>query len=182
VLPLLALEAFIQQSSLCYFQRLSSPLGTLVAVVNDQQILSLIFEEQWQQEQKKFPGCLSKKTELHQKLKMQLKEYFQGSRWEFDLPFQLHGTDFQKKVWKSLEKIPYGSVITYSQQAEQLKNPKAVRASARANGANPVCILIPCHRVVGKNGSLTGYAGGLKRKEYLLNLEQENILKKRSGK
>ncbi len=168
----------MKNSSACYFDTFSSPLGSMVAVADNENILALMFEDQWEHDQKNYPGSVPKKTALHQLLKKQLKEYFQGNRFEFDVPVQLHGTDFQKKVWKSLKKIPYGQVMTYSQQALQIKKPKAVRASARANGANPLCILFPCHRVVGKNGSLTGYAGGLHRKDFLLKLEQKNSEKR----
>ena len=165
-------------TSTTYFDLLPTPLGPMVAVADEKNILALMFEDQWDVDQKNYPGSVPKKTDLHQILKKQLKEYFQGHRFEFDVPVQLHGTDFQKKVWNSLKKIPYGQVMTYSQQAVQIQKPKALRASARANGANPVCILYPCHRVVGKDGSLTGYAGGLHRKDFLLKLEEKNSEKR----
>jgi len=101
----------------------------------------------------------------------QLKEYFSGGRKVFDLPLDLQGTDFQLKVWRELLKIPYGETITYKELANRLGNPKCIRAAAKANGANPVPIIVPCHRVIGSDGSLTGYAGGLEIKEKLLVFE-----------
>lgn len=101
----------------------------------------------------------------------QLDQYFKGERQSFDLNLDLLGTDFQKKVWESLMLIPYGERISYQQQADLLQKPKAVRAVAAANGCNPISIILPCHRVVGKNGHLTGYAGGLVRKHWLLEHE-----------
>lgn len=102
---------------------------------------------------------------------IQLNEYFSGSRKEFTIPYQFVGTSFQQKVWQSLSDIPYGQTRTYRQQAILLGDPKAIRAVASANGKNKLAIIVPCHRVIGSNQSLTGYAGGLARKQYLLNLE-----------
>ncbi|WP_250463654.1 methylated-DNA--[protein]-cysteine S-methyltransferase [Microbulbifer litoralis] len=101
----------------------------------------------------------------------QLAEYFAGERREFDLPLAPPGTDFQRRVWDALRQIPYGETRSYRQQAEALGNLKAIRAVARANGANPIAIVVPCHRVIGADGSLTGYAGGLEMKARLLTLE-----------
>lgn len=101
----------------------------------------------------------------------QLKQYFKGERKEFNLILSPNGTDFQKRVWKELQKIPYGKTVSYQQIANQLGNPKVIRAAASANGKNPIPIIIPCHRVIGSDGSLTGYAGGLHRKKLLLDLE-----------
>ena len=102
----------------------------------------------------------------------QLEEYFQGTRKSFNLNLNPQGTEFQKEVWRSLQKIPYGETITYLKQSEEFGDVKAIRAIAAANGKNPLWIVIPCHRVIGSNGSLTGYAGGLWRKRWLL--EHEN--------
>jgi AraC family transcriptional regulator of adaptative response/methylated-DNA-[protein]-cysteine methyltransferase len=104
-------------------------------------------------------------------LNRQIKEYFEGRRKEFDLPLVLKGTAFQEKVWRALLKIPYGKTRSYQKQAEMVGKPEAVRAVARANGDNRIAIVIPCHRVVGKDGRLRGYGGGLWRKRYLLDLE-----------
>lgn len=101
----------------------------------------------------------------------QLDEYFAGKRTEFDVPLLFVGTDFQKKVWNYLLGIPFGETISYGEMAAKIGMPKAVRAVANANGANSMSIFAPCHRVIGSDGSLTGYGGGVKTKEYLLSLE-----------
>jgi methylated-DNA-[protein]-cysteine S-methyltransferase len=101
----------------------------------------------------------------------QLEAYFAGQLEQFDLELAPRGTPFQLKVWKELERIPYGTTISYQELAERIGNPKAVRAVGTANGANPLPIVIPCHRVIGADGSLTGYGGGLDKKEALLTLE-----------
>ncbi|WP_147677074.1 methylated-DNA--[protein]-cysteine S-methyltransferase [Algibacter pacificus] len=102
---------------------------------------------------------------------MQLQEYFEGFRTQFNLKLNAQGTDFQKRVWEALEKIPYGKTTSYLALSKQLGDVKAIRAVANANGKNPLWIIVPCHRVIGSNGSLTGYAGGLSRKQWLLNHE-----------
>ena len=101
----------------------------------------------------------------------QLREYFAGERHEFDLPLDLVGTDFQVEVWTSLADIPYGETATYGEQATRIGRPTAVRAVGAANGRNPVSIVLPCHRVVGADGQLTGFAGGMDAKRFLLDLE-----------
>jgi methylated-DNA-[protein]-cysteine S-methyltransferase len=101
----------------------------------------------------------------------QLQEYFQGQRKAFNVPMTLVGTDFQKRVWGVLAQIPYGATLSYQALAEELGDPKAIRAAASANGANALSILYPCHRVLGSDGGLVGYAGGLKAKETLLRIE-----------
>ncbi|TDU43599.1 methylated-DNA-[protein]-cysteine S-methyltransferase [Gelidibacter sediminis] len=101
----------------------------------------------------------------------QLYEYFDGNRTQFNLNLNLEGTDFQKRVWVSLLSIPYGKTLSYLQLSQQLGDVKAIRAVANANGKNPLWIVVPCHRVIGSDGSLTGYAGGLSRKQWLLEHE-----------
>jgi methylated-DNA-[protein]-cysteine S-methyltransferase len=101
----------------------------------------------------------------------QLNEYFAGTRKVFELPIKQPGTDFQQLVWQQLEQIPYGATITYTHQANQMNNPLAIRAIASANGKNNLWVVVPCHRVIGSDGSLTGYAGGLWRKQWLLRHE-----------
>ncbi len=105
----------------------------------------------------------------------QLREYFAGSRTEFDLPLAMPGTAFQLRVWAALREIPYGETISYGELARRLDNPNASRAVGLANGRNPVSIIVPCHRVVGSTGRLTGYGGGLDRKAHLLDLERGNL-------
>lgn len=120
---------------------------------------------------------LSNSTKLHSDdpyllgVFTQLREYFSENRKSFDVPLDLEGTDFQKKVWNELQKIPYGNTISYKTLSEKLGDVKAIRAVGKANGQNPVAIIVPCHRVIGADGSLTGYACGLDIKEKLLQLE-----------
>ena len=102
----------------------------------------------------------------------QLDEYFSGNLQHFELPLNPQGTPFQRSAWKALLRIPYGETRSYLQQAQAIENPKAVRAIGNANSKNPISIIIPCHRVIGKNGTLTGYAGGIERKNKLLELER----------
>ena len=118
-------------------------------------------------------------TSLIQNAYQQLKEYFQGERQTFQLPFAPKGTPFQQKVWNTLQIIPYGKTWSYLQMAKAIGNPKACRAVGMANHRNPIGIIIPCHRVIGSNGDLVGYASGLDMKRYLLNLEKETLLKQK---
>lgn len=110
-------------------------------------------------------------TPLLAACKAQLDEYFAGNRRDFDLPLNPKGTDFQKRVWQALTEIPYGETRTYGQIAAAAGNPKAARAVGMANHNNPIAIIVPCHRVIGANGKLVGYAGGMEQKEFLLTLE-----------
>ncbi|OED36195.1 cysteine methyltransferase [Flavobacteriaceae bacterium (ex Bugula neritina AB1)] len=117
---------------------------------------------------------ITESTEVPHYLKTaieQLQEYFNGKRTEFDLVLNPLGTDFQKKVWDELLKVPFGKTATYLDIAKRLGDPKCIRAAATANGKNPLWIIVPCHRIIGSDGSLTGYAGGLWRKKWLLDLE-----------
>ncbi|MFA0196119.1 methylated-DNA--[protein]-cysteine S-methyltransferase [Vibrio artabrorum] len=113
--------------------------------------------------------------ELCLKVSRQLDEYFAGERKNFDLPLQRAGTDFQRKAWAALTTIPYGETISYGEQAKRMDTPKAVRAVGGANGKNPFSIVVPCHRVIGANGTLTGYTGGMNRKEWLLDFERSVV-------
>ena len=110
-------------------------------------------------------------TTLIKEAYQQLREYLKGERWEFNLPLKLLGTDFQKRVWKALCEIPYGETRSYKQIAEAIGNPKAVRAVGMANHRNPLLIVVPCHRVIGVDGKLVGYAAGIDKKAFLLQLE-----------
>lgn len=118
--------------------------------------------------------ALLQKTELLSMATIQLDEYFQGKRTVFSLPFKLTGTPFQLAVWKELQNIPYGQTTSYKEIAQKINKPKAYRAVGMANNKNPLPIIIPCHRVIGSNGKLIGYAGGLKLKNYLLELEKSH--------
>ena len=108
----------------------------------------------------------------------QLREYFAGTRHEFDLPLDLEGTEFQQRAWTALAKIPYGETRSYGEQARRLGVPRAARAVGAANGANPLPIVLPCHRLVGADGSLTGFGGGLETKRWLLEFEAANAATK----
>lgn len=118
--------------------------------------------------------ALLQTTELLSMATIQLDEYFQGKRTVFSLPFKLTGTPFQLAVWKELQNIPYGKTTSYKEIAQKINKPKAYRAVGMANNKNPLPIIIPCHRVISSNGKLIGYAGGLKLKNYLLELEQSH--------
>ena len=146
---------------------LESPLGPLKITGTDKGVESVGFIDE-------IPENMPTDSSLALAVK-QLKEYFEGSRKEFQIPLNPEGTSFQKKVWKLLETIPFGSTRSYQEMANALGDPKVIRAAASANGKNPIAIIIPCHRVIGSDGSLTGYAGGLHRKKWLL--EHENPVK-----
>lgn len=115
-------------------------------------------------------------TALLERTSRQLEEYFAGKRKQFDLPLSLRGTEFQRQVWAALRDIPYGETRSYGQIAQAVGRPKAVRAVGMANHRNPISIIVPCHRVVGADGSLTGYGGGLENKKFLLALERGGSL------
>ena len=117
-------------------------------------------------------GYTEMTSEIIEETRRQLDEYFRHERQAFDIPLLTAGTKFQKSVWNSLMEIPYGQTITYGELATRLGKPAAVRAVANANGANAISIIIPCHRVIGSNNTLTGYGGGLRAKKFLLELEQ----------
>lgn len=110
---------------------------------------------------------------LLERVAQELDEYFAGERMEFDVPLLLAGTEFQRKVWNALPEVKYGETATYRELAKSIGRPASVRAVANAVGANPISIFIPCHRIVGSNGTLTGYAGGLEAKSFLLQLEKQ---------
>ena len=154
-------------------KQLDSPIGRLRLVATDQGLSHLLFDQQVGE------GLESDGDEVeaddHPVLAAattQLAEYFAGRRQEFDIPLDLTGTEFQRAAWSALASVPFGETRSYRQQAEAIGRPKAVRAIGAANGRNPVPIVLPCHRIVGSDGSLTGYGGGLPIKEYLLNHEQ----------
>ncbi len=115
---------------------------------------------------------VEREDEVLEQTKKELEQYFKKQRIQFDVPLLMLGTEFQKSVWKALQQIPYAETFTYKKQAKMLGNEKAIRAVANANGANPISIIVPCHRVIGTNGSLTGFGGGLGLKQKLLELEK----------
>ena len=119
---------------------------------------------------------IEKDNEILKKIRTQIDEFLIGARKEFDIPIVTIGTDFQKKVWNALMDVKYGEIATYLDLAKKIGNPKAVRAVASANGANSISLIIPCHRIIGSDGKLVGYGGGLPTKKRLLKIERENSI------
>ena len=161
--------------------KIESPLGELIAGSTDEGICLLEFNDRKRAvtESGDLAKLLNQPVEEgeNQHLKIlrdQLNEYFSGSRKEFTVPLVTPGTDFQQRVWKELLEIPYGTTRSYQEQANALNRPYSVRAVANANGTNRISIVIPCHRVIGSDGRLTGYGGGLKRKQWLLDHEKKH--------
>lgn len=153
-----------------YFTIFTSPLGKITIQANQTQLLGLWFETHTT-----MPDALGERYDDHPVLfaaKEQLAEFFTGQRTQFELPLKTQGTDFQQRVWRALQDIPFGETWSYKQLAEHIGKPKAVRAVGAANGKNPISVIIPCHRVVANDGRLSGYAGGVERKRALLDLEK----------
>lgn len=144
-----------------------TPVGKMGIIEENDAITHLYFSDGSLPE-----GAELKETELIKKAKTQLQEYFSGRRKNFDLPLEPSGTAFQQAVWQALCSIPYGETRSYKDIASQIGNPKACRAVGMANNRNPIAIVVPCHRVIGANGKMVGYAGGLSVKEHLLQLER----------
>jgi methylated-DNA-[protein]-cysteine S-methyltransferase len=162
-----------------YQKTIQTPLGEMIACAVDKGICLLEFtdrkdvEKQFRSLSKALNAEIVAEEHIHFKqLEDELKEYFEGNREQFHIPLYTTGTEFQEKVWQLLREIPMGETRTYKQQSEFLGNPKAIRAVGTANGINKIAILIPCHRVIGSNGDLVGYAGGIWRKQKLLELEK----------
>ncbi len=155
-----------------YFcMKMKSPVGSLKLVADDQRLIAVLWEKD-SPERVKLPSLVSDPAHpILLEAKKQLNEYFAGERRSFQLPVRETGTEFQKKVLRALQRVPYGETRSYSQLADQIGSPRAVRAVGSANARNPLSIIYPCHRVVGKSGALTGFAGGLKNKRILLELE-----------
>jgi methylated-DNA-[protein]-cysteine S-methyltransferase len=165
------MEKFGGNEMTTYSTRFDSPVGTLLALAKNDAIVALhmvggkhvpVQNEAW---------IDSPKLAVFLQLRQELTEYFAGKRKSFDVKLAPDGTDFQRAAWIALTKIPFGQTRTYGEQAAAINKPKAVRAIGAANGRNPIGIVVPCHRVIGANGTLTGYAGGLHNKEFLLKLE-----------
>lgn len=150
-----------------YFSIYDTEIGKICLGEEGGYITSLCFKKDWDIDDSQL-----RETSLIKEAKKQLDEYLDGHRKVFDLPLKVSGTEFQQKVWHALEGIPYGEIRSYSEIAEIIGKPKASRAVGLANNRNPISIFIPCHRVIGKNGKLVGYGGGLHIKDFLLNLEK----------
>jgi len=159
-------RAFSFGDNMKIFKTFPSPVGNLSIAAEDDHITNIVFDTSVPN------ACKGDSPVLHTAIS-QLNEYFAGVRKSFDLPLKFSGTEFQKQVWHELSKIPYGETVSYKELAERVGNIKACRAVGMANNKNPIPIIIPCHRVIGANGKLTGYAGGLNVKKFLLDLENK---------
>ena len=153
------------------FKTMKSPVGELTLIADEKHLLAILWEKDRPNRVRAKATEKSRGNPVIHETQRQLTEYFCGERKKFDLPLKFMGTGFQQKVWRELQRIPYGKTLSYSDIAQKIGSPKSCRAVGAANGRNPVSIVCPCHRVIGKGGSLTGFAGGLETKKYLLELE-----------
>ena len=148
---------------------IASPLGELILVAEDGTLSGVDFAGHWTRPD---PATFGERSEHRlEQVEEQLAEYFAGERTSFELPTSVTGNAFQRQVWDLIDRIPYGQTTTYGELASELGNPTLARTVGQAVGHNPLSVIVPCHRVVGKDGKLTGYAGGLQRKRFLLDLE-----------
>ncbi len=152
---------------------IASPVGPLTLAATDAGLTHLLFARDAAEHPVRGGSAAAQRTVRD--ATQQLAEYFAGGRQDFDLPLAPHGTEFQRAVWQALGAIPYGTTCSYGDLARRLGKPAAVRAVGLANGANPISIIVPCHRVIGADGRLTGYGGGLPAKRILLDLEQPTL-------
>ncbi|MBP7775562.1 MAG: methylated-DNA--[protein]-cysteine S-methyltransferase [Acidobacteria bacterium] len=153
-----------------YHTSIESPIGPLL-LAGDRRTLRMLWFGHGRKAQGPDPGWVESADEFAS-VTVQLREYFAGRRTSFDIDVEPHGTDFQRRVWRALVEIPYGETTSYGALARRIGAEKAVRAVGLANGANPIAVVIPCHRVIGASGALTGFGGGLPTKRALLDLEQ----------
>lgn len=154
------------------YQKIRSPLGFIYIATDGKSLRILAIGNNWNTLKSSFGEIIEGKHQILSQTRKQLDEYFAHQRTNFDLPIRFNGTEFQNSAWNALLQVPYGETRSYAQQAELIGNLKAVRAIGRANGLNPISIIVPCHRIIGKSGKLTGYASGLEDKKYLINLER----------
>jgi len=155
-----------------YYKIMKSPVGQLKLIADEQALMAILWEND-NPKRVKFENLLNDETHpVLQETERQLQEYFSGNRQSFSLNLNFRGTEFQKKVWQALLTIPFGQTRSYGEIAKQIGNPKASRPVGAANGRNPISIIAPCHRVIGASGKLTGFAGGLEVKAFLLDLEK----------
>ena len=150
---------------------LKTSLGDLVLVASESKLIGIYFDKCRHVPKARETWALDDGHPVLQRAAKQIKEYLKGTRSSFSLPLSSAGTDFQNRIWREIAHIPFGKTISYSDLAKKAGAPKAIRAAGTATGRNPLSIIVPCHRVLGKNKVLTGYAGGLKRKRRLLELE-----------
>ena len=157
-----------------YFRStVKAPFGTLTVVASERGVRYCMFDNESHPKQLDGLNIIddASHTCIANAVK-QVKEYLAGTRLEFDLPLDLHGTEFQQQAWRSLAQVPYGKTWSYAQQAASIGRPAATRAIGAANGRNPVAVILPCHRIIGANGALTGFGGGLPVKQWLLEHER----------
>lgn len=153
------------------YKFLDSPVGKLKLVASETGLIAVLWENDKPQRVPLSDLVEDNSQSILLEAERQLKEYFAGERRSFSIPLDMRGTPFQKDVWRALQAIPFGETLSYGQIANQLGKPRASRAVGAANGRNPISIVVPCHRVIGSTGKLTGFAGGLETKAHLLNLE-----------
>lgn len=153
------------------FEIWESPIGCLYVAADETAVRALAFANNWPRIHSSLGIVQAGSNSLTQQTITQLQEYFAGERKAFSLPLRLVGSEFQRRTWQALQEIPYGETRSYSEQADAIGQPDAVRAIGHTNGLNPLSIIIPCHRVIAKSGKLAGYAGGIAAKQYLLKLE-----------
>lgn len=165
----------MKQASIYFYTTMPSPVGELTLVASDQGLAAVLWENDDPKRVRLSPRQKDKKHPVLLEAERQLSAYFAGKRETFSLKLDPAGTDFQKKVWEALLTIPFGETRSYAQIAQQVGSPKAVRAVGAANGKNPISIIAPCHRVIGSNGKLTGFAGGMEAKAFLLGLEAKKL-------
>ncbi len=154
-----------------YQTTMDSPVGELTIVATAIGLRAVLWPLAVEATRVSLPNTVGQANEITEAATQQLHEYFAGSRTVFDLPFDLRGTEFQNANWQALKEIPFGHTSTYGAQAKRLGRPKAARAIGAATGKNPISIVIPCHRIIGRDGSLTGFAGGIDAKRWLLTHE-----------
>ena len=179
----LAVRAILRQNSRStdmtfssyFYKTMPSPVGLLTLVANDHGLAAVLWENDDPKRVRLSPMDEDSKHPVLLEAERQLQDYFAGKRKTFSLKLDFTGTEFQKKVWAALLTIPFGETRSYAQIAEQIGNPNAVRAVGAANGKNPISIIAPCHRVIGSNGKLTGFAGGMEAKAFLLKLEAKEL-------
>jgi len=153
-----------------------SPVGTLLLTATDAGLAGLQFETSRDPSAEALPtGDARRAEEILARARAQLEEYFTRRRTHFDVPLELRGTPFQVRVWNGLGEIGYGTTVSYAELARRIGSPAAIRAVGAANGRNPVAIIVPCHRVIGANGALTGFGGGIERKRWLLQHENASL-------
>ena len=155
-----------------YEKTIETPVGTLTLVGSDRGLRAVLWENELDG-RVALPETVEGTHPVLEQASTELAEYFAGTRTVFAVPLDMAGTPFQVNAWRALTQIPYGETISYGEQASRLGNPKASRAVGAANGRNPISIVVPCHRVIGSTGSLTGFAAGVSAKKYLLDLERD---------